>query len=66
MLVTTLPYPGIVAGGIKLRRRAAKSINIVEDAVRANKGKPTAPTATLATFFLACAAAAAKLASPKA
>ncbi len=62
MLVTTLPYPGIVTGGIKLRRRAAKSINIVEDAVRANKGKPAAETTTLAAFFQACAAAAAKLA----
>lgn len=66
MLVTTLPYPGTIVGSNKLRRRAAKSINVIEDMVRANKGKPTPQVAALAAFFQACAAATAKLEQTKA
>lgn len=66
MLVTSLPYPGVLVAGNKLRRDAAKSLNIVEDTVRANKGKATPQVAKLAAFFQACATAAANLAKPTA
>jgi hypothetical protein len=64
MLVTTLPYPGIVIGGNRLRRLAAKSITSIEDAAGKNNAAAS-DAAKLAAFFQACADAANVLSKPK-
>lgn len=64
MLVTTLPYPGIVVGGNRLRRLATKSITSIEDAVAGKSNAAASDAAKLAAFFQACADAANVLSKP--
>lgn len=57
MRVDTLPSPGMLSNGIRIRIEAAKAISAVEinAGVPANAGKATAAK-PLADFFTACAA----------
>jgi hypothetical protein len=57
MRVDTLPSPGLLSNGIRIRIEAAKAISAVEinAGVPANGGKATAAK-PLADFFTACAA----------
>lgn len=53
----TLPSPGLLSNGIKLRVEAAKAISAVEIAAGRAAGGKTSTAATLSTFFTACASA---------
>lgn len=59
MRVSTLPSPGLLSMGIKLRTEAAKAISAVEiSAGRGHAGAAKSPHAfQLSAFFTACAAA---------
>lgn len=57
MRVTTLPSPGVLANGHKLRIEAAKAISAVEITAGRTTGGKTTTGALLAAFFTACASA---------
>lgn len=64
MLVTTLPYPGVGIRTNKLRRLGAKTISEIERYPLLNAGKAHPDKASLAAFYLACAAAVALMVKP--
>lgn len=57
MRLETLPSPGLLANGYKVRMEAAKAISSVEIMAARTPGNKTATAATLSAFFTACATA---------
>lgn len=56
MRIETLPSPGVLSNGIKLRVEAAKAIGAVETTAMRTPGGKTSSAGKLAAFFTACAA----------
>jgi hypothetical protein len=54
MKVNTLPSPGLLSNGIKLRVEAAKALSSVEIAAMRTPGGKVSTAAALQTFFDAC------------
>lgn len=61
MRIETLPSPGVLANGIKLRVEAAKAISSVEVTAMRTPGGLVSGAGKLRDFFLACAASLAAL-----
>jgi hypothetical protein len=57
MRESTLPSPGVISMGHKLRREAASAISFIEIVAARTPGGKTRAAASLATFFTACATA---------
>jgi hypothetical protein len=57
MRLETLPAPGLLSNGIRLRIEAAKAISTVEVVAGRTPGGKVSSAGTLRTFFTACASA---------
>jgi len=61
MRIETLPSPGLLSNGVRLRVEAAKAISSAEVTAGRSGGGKTIAASTLADFFTACAAALASI-----